>query len=75
MSVVSVKVSPWVREKMKVYSDSVQWPEEIRQFLQQRVEELERERALNEAIELRESLPQVSKGTARSFMREDRDSH
>ena len=75
MSVVSVKVSPWVREKMRVHADSVQWSQEIRQFLQERLEELEREKALEEAMKLRETLPPVPRGTAISLMREDRDSH
>lgn len=75
MSVVSVKVPPWVREKMRAHAGSVQWPEEIRRFLARRLEELERAKALEEAIELRETLPSVPKGTARSLMRGDRDSH
>ena len=75
MSVVSVKVSPWVRAKMRAHANSIRWSDEIRRFLQDRLEELERERALDEAIELLESLPTVPRGTAKSLMREDRDSH
>ena len=75
MSVVSVKVPPGFREKMRAHADSVRWPDEIRRFLQERLEELEREKALSEAIELLESLPTAPRGTARSLVREDRDGH
>ena len=75
MSVVSVKVSPWVREKMRAHAGSIRWPDEIRSFLQDRIEELEREKALDEAIELLESLPAAPRGTAKLLVREDRDSH
>jgi len=72
---VSVKVPSWVREKMKAYSERVQWPEEIRRMLVSRIEELERAKAVEEATRLLDSMPPAPKGTARKLVSEDRDSH
>ena len=75
MSVVSVKIPKRVKEKMKEYGDVVNWPEEIRGSIIAKIEEVERSRALEEAIKLLEGIPSTPRGTARSLVREDRDSH
>jgi hypothetical protein len=75
MAVVSVKVPKWVKEKMKTYSEDVEWPEEIRKLIIAKIEELERKRAVERAIELLEGVPPAPKGTAEALVRKDRDSH
>ena len=75
MSVVSVKIPKRVKEKMKEYGDIVNWPEEIRESIIAKIEEVERSKALDEAIKLLEGIPSTPRGTARALMREDRDSH
>jgi len=75
MAVVSVKVPKWVKEKMKAYSEVVEWPEEIRRVIIAKIEELERKRAVEEAIRLLEGIPPAPKGTAEALVRKDRDSH
>jgi len=75
MAVVSVKVPKWVKEKMKAYDGVVEWPEEIRRLIIEKIEDLERVRAVEGAINLLESVPPAPKGTARSLVRRDRDSH
>jgi len=75
LPVVSVKVPDWVREKMRAYSRIVNWAEEIRQMITAKIEEIEREQAVNKAVKILASLPQTSKGTAKILVREDRDSH
>ncbi len=75
MAVVSVKVPEWVREKMKAYSEAVNWPEEIRRLIIAKIGELERIRAVEEAVNLLEAIPPAPKGTAEDLVREDRDSH
>lgn len=72
---VSVKVPRWVKEKMKEYEDVVNWPEEIRKSIITKLEELERERAVREAIKLLEKVGPAPPGTAARLVREDRDSH
>jgi len=75
MAVVSVKVPRWVKEKMKAYSDLVNWPDEIRRMLISKIEEMERVRAVEEAVNLLARLPSAPKGTAVKLVREDRDSN
>ena len=75
MSVVSVKVPKWVKEKMRTYAGTVEWPEEIRKLLIAKVEELERVRAVEDAVKLLETIPTAPKGTFKTLVREDRDSH
>ena len=75
MGVVSVKIPKKVREKMKEYSGSVNWPEEIRRLITAKIEELERGRALEEAVKLLEGTRPTLRGTAKALVRENRDSH
>jgi len=74
MSVVSVKVPRWVKEKMREYGDVVNWPEEIRKSIIAKLEELERRRAVEEAVKLLEKVRPAPMGTAERLVREDRDS-
>ncbi len=75
MSVVSVKVPQWVKEKMREYKGLVNWPEEIRKAILVKLEELERRKAVEEAVELLEKVKPARKGTALKLVKEDRDSH
>lgn len=75
MPVVSVKVTEGVREKMKETKDRVDWQEEIRNFIAQRVEELEKTRRLEEVEGLLADLPVQPRGSISRLVREDRDSH
>ncbi|MEM2082853.1 MAG: hypothetical protein QXU06_00830 [Candidatus Bathyarchaeia archaeon] len=74
MSVVSVKVPKWLKEKMKKHG-SVNWPEEIRRAIMAKIEEIERIQAVEEAIRLLEAVPSAPSGTAKALVREDRDSN
>lgn len=47
----------------------------VRKWIAQRVEELERVRAVEEAVRLLENIAHASRGTARLLVRENRDSH
>lgn len=75
MAVVSVKVPEWVKEKMKVFSETIDWPEEIRRFIITKIEEIERIKAVETAINLLEMVSPAPRGTAERLVREDRDSH
>ncbi len=72
-AVMSVRIPPELKREMKKYN--INWSEEIRAFIRKRIEEEEKKQALQEVIELVESLPGVPKGTAKKLVREDRDSH
>ncbi len=75
MPVVSVKVPRDIKDKMSLYRDKVNWPEEIRKFLAAKIEELEREEALKKALSLLKNVRPTPKGTAEALVREDRESH
>ena len=53
----------------------INWSEEIRKFIERKVKEYKRIKALEEIDEILASLPKAEKGTARNYVREDRDSN
>jgi hypothetical protein len=75
MAVVSLKVPPPVKRKMKDYEQEVNWPEEIRKMITERIESLDRERVIQEVLKMLEDVPPAPKGTASRLVRRDRDSH
>jgi len=75
MSVVSVRISRELKEKMDRFRNRVNWAEEIRRFIEERVRELEREKVLKEVEKLLHGLPTQPRGVISSVVREDRDSH
>jgi len=75
MAVVSIKVPEWVKEKMKMLSGTVNWPEEIRKFIIAKINEVERVKAVERTIKILEKVPPTESGTAKRLVREDRDSH
>jgi len=60
---------------MKEYNKIINWPEEIRRLIIAKIEEVERNKALENAIKLLEKIPSTARGTAKAFVRENRDSH
>lgn len=72
--VISVRIPRRLKEEMDRLSDIVDWSEEIRRFLESRVKELRRVKALMEIHRIIEQLPEVPRGTAARYVREDRDS-
>ncbi len=75
MVVVSIRVPKELKEKMDRFRDRVDWAEEIRRFIEERVRELEREEVLRKVEELLRDLPTQPRGFAAKLVREDRDSH
>jgi len=73
--VVSFKVSRELKRKMDMYRDRVNWAEELRRFVEERIRELEAEDNLREVVEeLRKASWSSPRGFAVSLVREDRDS-
>ena len=73
--VISVRIPRRLKERMDELSDVVNWSEEIRKFLEERVRELYRRMVLKEVRKVIEQLPEVPRGTITEYVREDRDSH
>jgi hypothetical protein len=72
--VLSVRVPREIKRKMELLKDLVDWNEEIRKFLERRVDELYRRRVIKEARRVIEKLPEMPRGTVTAYVREDRDS-
>jgi hypothetical protein len=73
--VVSFKVRREVKERMDRFRDRVDWAEELRRFVEERLRELEAEENLQRVMEELEKLDiHTPKGFAAASVREDRDS-
>ncbi len=73
MSVVSVKVSPKVKKEMEELKDKVEWPSEIRRFIESRVEQARREENIERTERVLKTMPRVPRGTTGKLVRESRD--
>jgi len=72
---VSFRIPKELKKRMDALRDRINWSEEVRRFIEQRVRELEQEIAIEELEELIAKLPQVPRGTVTRYVREDRDSY
>jgi hypothetical protein len=75
MSVVSVKVPTSVKEEMQKVKYSVNWSEEIRNFILSKLEEEKRKENINKAEEILRKVRRLPGEGAARLIREDRDSH
>jgi hypothetical protein len=75
MPVFSVKISRELKEKMEKYRGRVNWAEEIRKTIEERIRELEAEENFERVLrELEKAEWGVPKGFSVMSVREDRDS-
>jgi len=75
LSVVSFKVRKEIKEKMERYKDKVNWAEELRRFIEERIRQLEAEENMEKIMkELKNMNFSVPKGFSQESVREDRDS-
>jgi hypothetical protein len=54
--------------------DRIEWPSEIRNFIENRLEQAKREETLDRVDKLLMNAPKVKSGTTVKILREDRDS-
>ena len=73
MSVVSVKVPSRVKKEMEELRNRIEWPAEIRKFIESRVEQARREENVDSVERVLKTMPPVQKGTAAKLVRESRD--
>jgi len=73
MDVISVRVSKELKRMMKEVD--INWSEEIRKFIEKKVREYKRLKALEEIDSLLSDIPEAEVGTAKYYVREDRDSN
>jgi len=76
MSVFSLKLRKDIKEKMNKYKDRVNWAEEIRKFIEDKIRMLEAEDNIKKVVEELLQMPVESpRGSSTASMREDRESH
>ena len=73
LSVVSVKVSDKTKKGMEEFKEKIEWPSEIRNFIEGRLEQAKREETVERIERLLRALPEAKSGTASRLVREDRD--
>ncbi|AMM53572.1 type II toxin-antitoxin system VapB family antitoxin [Pyrococcus kukulkanii] len=73
MEVVSFRIPKKLKKSMKEVD--INWSEEIRKFIEAKVREYKRRKALEEIDAMLSNLPKAEKGTAKRYVREDRDSN
>jgi len=72
--VVSFKVGKEIKEKMRKYRAAVNWSEELRKFIEEKLRELEAKEVLEEVLrELEQATWSVPQGFSVTSVREDRD--
>jgi len=75
MSVVSFKVRRDIKEKMRKYRDRINWAEELRRFVEEKIRELEARDNIERVIrELEKINIHTPAGFSKASVREDRDS-
>ncbi len=73
--VVSFKVKREIKKKMEAYKDRINWSEELRRFVEEKIKELEARDNIARIIEILRKTPWRSeKRTIVRYLREDRDS-
>ncbi len=71
---VAVKIPKRLKERMRQLRGKVDWPSEIRAFVEDRARQSEANERMQEVMTLLRKTPQVSKGFGEASVREDRDS-
>jgi len=73
MEVISFRIPKELKESVNELE--INWSEEVRRFIEDKVKEYKRKRALEEIDSMLKNVPPPEKGTASRYVREDRDSH
>ncbi len=73
--IIAVKVPRELKKKMKTLKKEVNWPEEIRRFIEAKVREVEAKKTIERITREIENTEGVPKGFAVKLVREDRESH
>ncbi|MDI3475972.1 MAG: hypothetical protein PWQ79_1367 [Thermococcaceae archaeon] len=73
MAVISVRIPDELKAKMKELD--INWSEEIRKFIEEKIREQEKEKLLNEIDSFLERIPELERGKATKLVRDSRDSN
>ena len=75
MSVICIRIPKELKEEMDKLRGVVNWSEEIRRFIEKKIEEIEQEHALKEFEEIIKTIPKLPPEEVIKLVREDRDSY
>ncbi len=73
--VISIRVPEETRSEMKKLRRFINWNQEIRAFIQKRVDDKKKDDVLASVTERLKKNPVLPSGSAAQFVRTDRDSH
>ncbi|AFL94310.1 hypothetical protein CL1_0095 [Thermococcus cleftensis] len=73
MTVIIIRVPDELKEKMKKYD--INWSEEIRRFIEQKIRDEEKAKLLDEIDSFLKSVPTLERGKATKLVRDSRDSN
>ena len=73
MEVISFRIPKELKKAMKEIE--INWSDEIRKFIESKVKEYKRKKALEEIDAMLAGLPRAERGIASSYVRGDRDSN
>jgi hypothetical protein len=74
-SVISIRVDPDIKQEMEKMKTEINWNEEIKGFLKNKIDERKKKELLDNLIGKRQKGRELPEGTAAKMVREDRDSH
>ncbi len=72
---VSFRIPRELKKRMDELRNFVNWSEEVRRFLEQRIRELEQLKAIEELENVIKNIPRMPSGSVTKYVREDRDSN
>lgn len=73
MEVASFRIPKELKKNMKEVD--INWSEEIRKFIESKIKEYKRKKALKDIDAMLTNIPKIKKGTVEKYLREDRDSN
>ena len=73
MEVISIRIPRELKKGMREID--INWSDEIRRFIERRVREYRRRKALERIDRMLKDILETEKGTAKKYIREDRDSY
>ncbi|MEM2736452.1 MAG: CopG family transcriptional regulator [Thermoproteota archaeon] len=71
--IIAVKIPKELKDKLKALRKEVNWPEEIRRFLEEKVKEVEARKNMDKIVKKIEATKGVEKGFSVAAVREDRE--
>ena len=73
MEVASFRIPKELKKSMKEVD--INWSEEIRKFIESKIKEYKRKKALDDIDLMLTNVSKIKKGTVKKYLREDRDSN